>query len=718
MRYLLVFFVFFSCFESIQAQSKDAWSDLEEAQALLDARKIKEAKIQFEKCFFVFENAGDDLGVSKSAEGWGSALAYAHQNDSALIVLKTGVAAAEKLDGTDPLAQILSVVGVVYQFMGQNEESLKTNLRVAALYRNTPELELYSSRLIHIGNSYQALLEFDSAEYYFREAIRIKEEIKDSQLLHVAYNNAALFYDRARPSYGKAVEYYLKAIESAEAANMLPNASGSLNNLASYLVRQGQYEKGEEYAARALIMVDTLGLKFSKAYVLNTLGSIAQFKGNLDEAEDIYSNALRIFQEYENKPQIAQGYLRLAQVHLKKRNYELAERFVAEGMFLLSEMEERDSDGSFQLLQANILLETGRIDEADPLFRKVYEQAILQNDLRMQEATLMGMSKVAAQIEDFEEAYQLLLEHGMVRDSIVSMEQSKYAAQLEAEYERSKKDEAINNLTYSNQIKDLELSNRKKQIIQLSAGALVALVAAFLGFYLFNVKRRNGQVLEEKNAVIAKALGEKDLLLREIHHRVKNNLQVISSLLSLQSRFIKDPHAISAINEGRSRVRSMALIHQNLYQKENLTGVHIKAYFSKLLQELFDTYRIDNRIELETDIQDLNLDVDTVVPIGLILNELVSNALKYAFPEGEGGILRIRLNEVEGKLLLEVEDNGIGMDDSAKMDKPATFGYLLIRSLAAKLKADIKMYSKNGTLVSLAISEYKNVDEHKKRQHA
>jgi len=131
---------------------------------------------------------------------------------------------------------------------------------------------------------------------------------------------------------------------------------------------------------------------------------------------------------------------------------------------------------------------------------------------------------------------------------------------------------------------------------------------------------------------------EKDILLREIHHRVKNNLQVISSLLGIQSRSIKDVQAKQAIHEGRARVHSMSLIHQNLYKKDNLTGVDMRVYLNKLSTDLINTYNLsEGQIEIEKDIDELILDVEYVVPIGLIINELISNALKYAFPDQQNG---------------------------------------------------------------------------------
>ena len=145
---------------------------------------------------------------------------------------------------------------------------------------------------------------------------------------------------------------------------------------------------------------------------------------------------------------------------------------------------------------------------------------------------------------------------------------------------------------------------------------------------------RQKEEIEQKNSIISKALDEKEILLKEIHHRVKNNLHFISALLGLQTDHVSDQVALDALQEGQDRVQSMALIHQDLYQRDDLTSVNVKDYFIKLTEGLFDSYNIHtDDITLQLDIANLDLDVDTVVPIGLIVNELVSNCLKYAFSD-------------------------------------------------------------------------------------
>jgi len=236
--------------------------------------------------------------------------------------------------------------------------------------------------------------------------------------------------------------------------------------------------------------------------------------------------------------------------------------------------------------------------------------------------------------------------------------------------------------------------------LQIIGGGIALGLISLLSFFLFRLFKR----VTSQKEVITKALSEKDLLLREIHHRVKNNLQLVSSLLTLQGRGIDDETARQAINEGKSRVRSMALIHQDLYNKDNLTGIGVKVYLEKLTQELFDTYRIDkNRISLSMDVQDIELDVDVLVPLGLIINELITNSLKYAWKGDQTGKLSVSLVKSQGNHELIISDDGIGYDLSQVRDN--SFGGTLITALTEQLEGTMKISSDGGTEVSIIIPD-------------
>jgi len=278
---------------------------------------------------------------------------------------------------------------------------------------------------------------------------------------------------------------------------------------------------------------------------------------------------------------------------------------------------------------------------------------------------------------------------------------------IKTEYDVEKKDLEIQLLNSQNVLKDVQLSRTRKNVLFAIIGLVLSGIITFLLYRSLRSRKSSQLALEAKNKEISEALSDKELLLKEIHHRVKNNLQVVSSLLGLQSEYIKDESALSAINEGRNRVRSMSLIHQNLYKEQNLKGIGMKSYLEKLISGLFDTYNInEDKIKLSLTIQDIDLDVDTVVPLGLITNELVSNALKHAFKIKKEGTISVSLQEREDILELIVSDNGDGLETDDIDEDIASFGYQMIFAFKDKLNADLDIQSVHGTSVKLAISEY------------
>jgi two-component sensor histidine kinase len=232
----------------------------------------------------------------------------------------------------------------------------------------------------------------------------------------------------------------------------------------------------------------------------------------------------------------------------------------------------------------------------------------------------------------------------------------------------------------------------------IGIGAL--LILGLIIFYQLKARR--------KTVIIKKQNEELQILMKEIHHRVKNNLQIISSLLDLQSHSIKDSLAYEAIKEGKNRVQSMALIHQNLYGERSIQSINIKEYIHDLSEGLITSYNIKpGIIKVNMDIDDLNLDVDTVIPLGLILNELISNSLKHAFKNGQQGEIQITLKESDNLLHLIVKDNGQGFSSDTNFISSTSFGMKLIKSFSMKLKAKLKMSNENGACVALDIQKYK-----------
>ncbi len=216
-------------------------------------------------------------------------------------------------------------------------------------------------------------------------------------------------------------------------------------------------------------------------------------------------------------------------------------------------------------------------------------------------------------------------------------------------------------------------------------------------------------ITERKGAEeqIKQSLREKEVLLREIHHRVKNNLQIISSLLNLQSAYIKDIQYEEMLKESQNRIKSMALIHEELYQSEDLANIDFKEYIQTLVHGLVRSYRVSAYdIALTIDVRDVSLGVDTAIPCGLIINELVSNSLKHAFPDGKGQIT-VKARRVDGMTELLVSDNGIGIPDTIDFRNTETLGLRLVTILVEdQLKGNITLDTRKGTTFLIRIGEF------------
>jgi two-component sensor histidine kinase len=195
------------------------------------------------------------------------------------------------------------------------------------------------------------------------------------------------------------------------------------------------------------------------------------------------------------------------------------------------------------------------------------------------------------------------------------------------------------------------------------------------------------------------SLAEKEVLLQEIHHRVKNNLQVISSLLYLQSKTIDDPQVLSILQESRHRVRSMALVHEHLYQADYPTHVDAVKYVRTLTGYLMRSYEVRaDQIELQLTVDDLRLGIDTAVPCGLLINELVSNALKHAFPNGRTGKIQVAFQAMaNGDYQLTVADDGIGLPGTFEEQSSDSLGLRLVQTLTHQLDGMVEVDTSTGT---------------------
>lgn len=575
------------------------------------------------------------------------------------------------------------------------------------LYINTLQKGRDTSGFIraynNIGICEEMLGNFEKAAEYYIECLELTTALKDTLRSSVIYANLGLVYD-AQGNLKKAMDCFLKGLVGFKSVNHLGGQSACLNNLGKVYSSNGNFEKAIQYFQQGIEFDKTLNRQNSLSIKIDNIGSCFENMGKLDSAMVYFEKSIEIKKRIKNDRGLGISYSNIAEIQNIKQEYQDALKTAKKSISLSNKTKDTRTESLAQIEAGKALLSLNQPIQAKQYF-----------------LSALAISKQTGEIGPLHNAYQKLyeiektnspskslayLEQSIIyKDSLLNRENIEQLTSMKMEYEFSQKEllteKEIALLQSQQKITKLQLSNANRTNLGLGLGLLLLSLFAYTIF-----KQRNN--IRAKNDTIKKALEEREVLLKEIHHRVKNNLQVISALLTLQANHLNDSEAKEALQEGQDRVHSMALIHKDLYQHDNLKGVNAKEYLEQLTQNLLESYNIHDEVKLETNIQEIWLDVDTMIPMGLMVNELISNALKHAFTNRTDGIVSISLQENQEGLILKVSDNGQGVDDLEKM-KTKSFGYSLIQSFSRKLNADINFDHKEGLAVTLAIKEYKKV---------
>jgi len=310
-----------------------------------------------------------------------------------------------------------------------------------------------------------------------------------------------------------------------------------------------------------------------------------------------------------------------------------------------------------------------------------------------------------------------------IKDSIDNASKAYQLSLLHIENEALEKNRHIDSLTRQAQIKDSKL--KRNQMIQnvTIGGCIMLLIITGLIYSRYLLKQRSNALLtrqkseiDQKNIALQylvtdknqlledqeRLLLEKDLLLKEVNHRVKNNLQIVMNLLQSQSVYMSNESAQQAILESQNRVRSIALIHDQLYKTEHISQIDLSSYIKELILSLDGSLNQKiNHVAIVCDIEDIALDVSQAIPVGIILNEIVTNALKYAFPNDQIGAIRILVKQTGTFIEMQISDNGVGLPVNLDLTKTNTLGITLLKGLAAQLKGTFSVENINGLTITL-----------------
>ena len=531
------------------------------------------------------------------------------------------------------------------------------------------------------GRMHANLLHLDSAIVFFNKAMAGYISINNKRgQATTAFKIAWVYKKNGAPD--KAMEADLKASHLMEALDDKKGMAAAYERICEDLTSQGRLAEAMDYAQKGMDICETNHLDDEMVYAL-TMGGYVKIAGDKNkEAFHYFDRALKLaraqnfneisMSDFLNNhgnalkrlgryPEAISDYQTALQI-AKKINYPNA---IAATIANLGEV---------NLLMGNYKdalsyqLETVRLQEKN-------------NDLSNIIENYLHVSSIYEHLGDYRSSLVYHKKALLMRDSIASVKSDEAMSKMLTAYETKKKEATI-----ESQRKEIR---QQKKIQWLGAGTL-ALLAGFIifGIITYRIRMKRSRLLAAKNA-------ENELLLKEIHHRVKNNLEIVSGLLALQSAQIDDLNTKEAMLEGQNRVRSIGIVHQKLYQGKNLGAIEMKDYFLNLGESILDSFGAEERVKIELAMESLDVDIDTAVPLGLIVNELLTNTIKYAFPKGQNGNVRIKLEkQTSGILHLEFSDNGIGKPD---VIQGSGFGTQLISLLTRQLSGKMREEIKDGT---------------------
>ena len=528
-----------------------------------------------------------------------------------------------------------------------------------------------------LGRNYSSMGDAPNALKFALLAVREVEALsKPDRRLCTAYNTLGFIYFNFE-DYQNAEAVFQKSLSAAVQFKDTAAITTSAFNMINAEIKQGLYRKGlaqlRKFTKQYPFQNSAQPLAAGSAYIVSysELGYLDSARPYAEKFMHI-SDSLPIKEYYHMY--VDPAIIRYA---LKSKEYQVARKYASRYEAYCSGNNER------------------------PRLYPIYYQ-LFQAD------SAVGDFKTA--VIDYQKYIHL-------KDSLLQVANGRQMATLRLDYETEKKDKNIAVLTREQALAHAALRQAgltRNAVIAVSALLLILLVVSY---NRYRTKRRSNfllqlqaEAIDQKNLELhklnlsqTKLLNEKEWLLREIHHRVKNNLQIAMSLLNIQSFHLENEKALSAIKQSGNRMYAMSLIHQRLYQADNLELIEMNRYIPELIEFIRDSYTGNVPVFFHTQVDQIQLDVADAVPIGLIVNEAVTNAIKYAFPGRQSGMIRVLLKRLQDdQVLLEISDDGVGLAADFDLQSKRSMGMQLIDGFSEQLEGRLTIKSRGGLVISIS----------------
>jgi two-component sensor histidine kinase len=575
--------------------------------------------------------------------------------------------------------------------------------KAAGIYRELKNTEAEINALTDIGYLLVTVFRLDKAYEAFLKALQLAEAIK---FPYTHYNTDALaMVTVISGKFGEPFKYTLETIRTAETTRDSIGWAYFYSRMGHMYSIEGQREEEalkwlKKSLNRFVIMKDA-SLALNLYNIVDLLKELGRGREALELVSTVTEKvpAINSPDQYNYNMSFAASYVALKQ-------FDLAEKYLKEAARILDQsnmLRVAHQRSMVNLLYGVMYFDANQFERSSLYLEKFladpFRMRNMLNDLSSY-SMLIAIDSVTGNTTSAVRHYK---RYAQLLDSNFRVSKVRQAEELQVMYETEEKENQIALLNQEAKLKQANLKQAQLVKNLTIAGIIGALIIAALLYRQNRVKQKNNTLITHKNEQLQHLLTEKEWLLKEIHHRVKNNLQIVMSLLNSQSAYIDNEPALTAIHDSQHRVHAMSLIHQKLYGSENLSAIDMSVYIREMVTYLADSFGTGQRIRFEYNIEPLELDVSQAVPLGLILNEAITNSIKYAFPDGKNGIINVSLiNTSDHQCTLIIADNGIGMPPLSTDKKPGSLGMSLMAGLSEDLDGKFSIENNKGTIIKLS----------------
>ncbi|MFA9390907.1 MAG: histidine kinase dimerization/phosphoacceptor domain -containing protein [Prolixibacteraceae bacterium] len=583
--------------------------------------------------------------------------------------------------------------------------STKSSAQQAAALIDSLENELVNIRLSDTWDkNTEALVLLKLSYYSFDDPVKASNYATQALEASRAAGNkmreelAIIYLGEAEKKFGnnlKAIDYYIQAANLQHELEEFHDEAITLGGIASLFGRLGDRTNATQYYKKAIEQLLTYHDTLSLAAIQIDMGEYYRKHSELDSAIFYFEKSKQNLNSIKSRENIislntnkstCQG--NLGMTYLENGNIEKAKPLLEHANEFFTENFSPYRKSVYQCELGKLYILEGKVQKGEALINESLQMA---QEAQLKEQIKDFSKELSAFYEQQnqpQKALRFYQQYKLYDDSLKNVENVRKLEQQQSQFQLSRKDE---------EIEILNKINKLQRILGMGlfAGVLVVIVFIFIVIRAnLRIKVINKEITLQKQLVEEREK-EKALLLRELNHRVKNNLQMVASLLSLHSRQLKGHPAAEALMEGKYRVEALTLIHQKLYRDDVDTKIDLKDYIEELSQNLVMNFNKDFKLELY--LVPFIMKIDKAIPLGLILNELLTNSLKYGKAEGKQPVLKISIQKLPEHVLLIIEDNGTGLPVDFDFKRTDSFGLKLVHSLINQLGGKIDWSSEGGT---------------------